>query len=489
MTFAEKLVKLRKSNGMSQEDLADKLGVSRQAISKWESMQSVPDLLNVLNISSLFKVSTDYLLKADCDCKRADDIATDVEFVESVSAESHISGNDANAGENCGEDCCRGEADTRNATIVCGQDAAMRHDAKDKNFAVATCVFLLVAPLLDIAFMSVSGNAFTVIVLLFLSVADIALYIAAGVMAVLYIVDKKFLGISACLLLAERVLAVVLMVFSSKNTIALFRLISGFLSLIMAILLVLRIFAKDKVKLNGRVLLALPSVCALISGIVLIFSTEFDGNSITIFRAQAPYIAMFFMAAILFREDGYEKRASEGLGIAGFTFLALMEGVNILNLLVMFFISNEDEVVFAYLCLNSLFFFMAFLLIPWTVYYTYKGPREKGTPGYVGIIRHILLTCYTFFVWHYIWVYRTTEYLKATDKKGKVLNPVAQLLLYMFVPFYYIYWYNKHGHRISEIEKERGFIKDSKVELSVVFEILSPFVASAMMQNRINAIA
>ena len=73
MTFAEKLVKLRKSNGMSQEDLADKLGVSRQAISKWESMQSVPDLLNVLNISSLFKVSTDYLLKADCDCKRADD--------------------------------------------------------------------------------------------------------------------------------------------------------------------------------------------------------------------------------------------------------------------------------------------------------------------------------------------------------------------------------------------------------------------------------
>ena len=77
MTFAEKLVKLRKSNGMSQEDLADKLGVSRQAISKWESMQSVPDLLNVLNISSLFKVSTDYLLKADCDCKRADDGTTE----------------------------------------------------------------------------------------------------------------------------------------------------------------------------------------------------------------------------------------------------------------------------------------------------------------------------------------------------------------------------------------------------------------------------
>lgn len=48
MTFADKLIRLRKKNGMSQEDLADKLGVSRQAISKWEGMLSVPDLQNVL---------------------------------------------------------------------------------------------------------------------------------------------------------------------------------------------------------------------------------------------------------------------------------------------------------------------------------------------------------------------------------------------------------------------------------------------------------
>lgn len=48
---------------MSQEDLADKLGVSRQAISKWEGMLSVPDLQNVLKISDLFNVSTGYLLK------------------------------------------------------------------------------------------------------------------------------------------------------------------------------------------------------------------------------------------------------------------------------------------------------------------------------------------------------------------------------------------------------------------------------------------
>ena len=63
MTFADKLIRLRKINGMSQEDLADELGVSRQAISKWEGMLSVPDLQNVLKISELFGVTTDYLLK------------------------------------------------------------------------------------------------------------------------------------------------------------------------------------------------------------------------------------------------------------------------------------------------------------------------------------------------------------------------------------------------------------------------------------------
>lgn len=63
MTFADKLIRLRRKNGMSQEELAEKLGVSRQAISKWEGLLSVPDLQNVLKISELFNVSTDYLLK------------------------------------------------------------------------------------------------------------------------------------------------------------------------------------------------------------------------------------------------------------------------------------------------------------------------------------------------------------------------------------------------------------------------------------------
>jgi len=63
MIFADKIINLRKKNGWSQEELAEKLGVSRQAVSKWEAAQTVPDLNRILEIASLFSVTTDYLLK------------------------------------------------------------------------------------------------------------------------------------------------------------------------------------------------------------------------------------------------------------------------------------------------------------------------------------------------------------------------------------------------------------------------------------------
>lgn len=65
MKLSDKIVGLRKSNGMSQEDLAEKLDVSRQAISRWESGAAMPDANNILQLSKLFSVTTDYLLNDD----------------------------------------------------------------------------------------------------------------------------------------------------------------------------------------------------------------------------------------------------------------------------------------------------------------------------------------------------------------------------------------------------------------------------------------
>lgn len=65
MILGEKIMELRKKNGWSQEELAGKLNVSRQSVSKWESSMSVPDLDKILQLSEIFEVSTDYLLKED----------------------------------------------------------------------------------------------------------------------------------------------------------------------------------------------------------------------------------------------------------------------------------------------------------------------------------------------------------------------------------------------------------------------------------------
>lgn len=65
MKLADKILNLRKTHGMSQEDLADKLNVSRQAISRWEMGTAQPDTPNVLQLSKLFGVTTDYLLNDD----------------------------------------------------------------------------------------------------------------------------------------------------------------------------------------------------------------------------------------------------------------------------------------------------------------------------------------------------------------------------------------------------------------------------------------
>lgn len=66
--LSEKIYTLRRKNGLSQEQLAEIIGVSRQAISKWEGGLSVPESEKLVAISEYFDVTLDYLLKEDADC-------------------------------------------------------------------------------------------------------------------------------------------------------------------------------------------------------------------------------------------------------------------------------------------------------------------------------------------------------------------------------------------------------------------------------------
>ena len=63
MNIADRIQSLRKQKGMSQIELADAIGVSRQAVSKWESEQAIPDLDKIIAMSEIFGTTTDYLLK------------------------------------------------------------------------------------------------------------------------------------------------------------------------------------------------------------------------------------------------------------------------------------------------------------------------------------------------------------------------------------------------------------------------------------------
>ncbi|MBD5495542.1 MAG: helix-turn-helix transcriptional regulator [Lachnospiraceae bacterium] len=78
MDFSEKLLTLRKANDMTQEQLAEKLDVSRQSVSKWESGQATPDLEKIVALSTVFNVTTDYLLKSS----EIDDLSVKTEMLE-----------------------------------------------------------------------------------------------------------------------------------------------------------------------------------------------------------------------------------------------------------------------------------------------------------------------------------------------------------------------------------------------------------------------
>ena len=73
MILADKIILLRKRKGWSQEELAEQLGVTRQSVSKWEGAQSVPDIQKIIQMSEIFGVTTDYLLKDEIEDTKTED--------------------------------------------------------------------------------------------------------------------------------------------------------------------------------------------------------------------------------------------------------------------------------------------------------------------------------------------------------------------------------------------------------------------------------
>lgn len=107
--------------------------------------------------------------------------------------------------------------------------------------------------------------------------------------------------------------------------------------------------------------------------------------------------------------------------------------------------------------------------------------------GYISLGKHIVLCLFTFGIWYLIWIHRTTAFLNRTPN-AEQHNPTSKLLLFMFVPFYSIYWFYKQGQRIDMLSKSKNLNHSDMATTCLVLGIFIPIVACILMQDRINNI-
>ena len=91
MIFSEKLQLLRKNKGYTQEEFAEKLNVSRQAVAKWESGQAYPDIANLIQISNMMNVTVDYLVRdQECSVQPVSTTHTDIDELINFRLEASV---------------------------------------------------------------------------------------------------------------------------------------------------------------------------------------------------------------------------------------------------------------------------------------------------------------------------------------------------------------------------------------------------------------
>ena len=121
---------------------------------------------------------------------------------------------------------------------------------------------------------------------------------------------------------------------------------------------------------------------------------------------------------------------------------------------------------------------------------TETGSSAKTTSceeAYCSLGKHILLCLFTCGIWSLIWTYRTTKFLNKAPN-AQWYNPTTKLLLCMFVPFYQIYWFYKHGQRIDALANQKKLAGSDMATLCLILGIFIPIVACILMQEKINNI-
>ena len=399
--LGERLYELRTKHEMSQGDLAEKLDVSRQTISKWENNMSIPELDKIISLSNVFGVTVDYLVKGD-------GVIPPVEMPE-VSEPKY-------------------EPTPESAPVK------MKIVNPTQNL---------------IASLSIGLGAFYLITLLINSVSFIT-NIINGVAASNFIsmfIDMA-IGFFASSALLSRKLKLVSVSYIFLAIHQIIGLITNFgfypftYMIIVAYLLVAVSYFKGNIK-NSQFIFILTS---------------------TLFILQFGYQCSNYIS--IFLEYGW------GIGNI------ISSVINAMLSLVPYLIVHIGSAYLMYLKAN-----------PKPTYEVPINEAPAHSEMYVGIVKHVLLTLFTFGIYDCIWVYKTTENLNL-EGVTEIHSGTRKLLLCIFVPFYRIYWFYAQAKRLENLMKHKDMPASDFAVVTLVLAIFVPIVAaSALLQVKINEYA
>ena len=405
--LGERLYELRTKHEMSQGDLAEKLDVSRQTISKWENNISIPELDKIVSLSGIFGVSVDYLVKGEEEAPTAEIIGTAYEEVtETVPPKMII-------------------VDPTKRIVV--------------GLSVVAGIINII-PLIYSVFERVSIAMTSPHLLAQMQGwPEYILSVATGLLlsVALFVQKEKFMTV---ILVFRAIMSMVPLtrIFSGEFTLSTVSVIWGMVASILVA--VGYITAK---KNNAKIyLISIISIRVLAFVLILVNS----------------YInyTEFFNSGVL---NAVISTVNMSLPSWGTLF------VNIVIAELVYLRANPKP--------------------------TYEVPENaypEHNEMYVGMVKHVLLSLFTFGVYNCIWTYRLTENLNCGD--NQIQSGTKKLLLCIFVPFYRLYWYYNQSKRLENLMRTKDMHTSDFAVVTLILAIFVPIVAaSAFLQSKANEYA
>ena len=405
--LGERLYELRTEHEMSQGNLAEKLDVSRQTISKWENNISIPELDKIIALSRVFDVSVDYLVKGEGVAPTADIIETVYEEATETVPQKMITINPTKRLFG-GLSIAMGLINSiplipslvQRITVLSMQSPMLEHIESLPEFILSVVSTLL----LSVALFSQKDK--------FISIA----LILRGVMSLTHISG----------------------LFSAEITYSAVTTVIGVVATILTA--VGYITAK---KSNAKIYMASVITMRVIGFVVMLIGSYM--NFVTLFNT------------------------------------------GVLNAV----ISTFNTTIFAWLTLFvniSLAVLINLKGNPKTTYEVPENAYPEHSEMYIGMVKYVLLSLFTFGVYNCIWTYRLTENLNCGD--NQIQSGAKKLLLCIFVPFYRLYWYYNQSRRLENLMRAKDMHTSDFAVVTLILAIFVPIVAaSAFLQSKANEYA